>query len=251
MISQNLPKVSIITVVFNGEFTLIPTIKSIASQTYSNIEYIIVDGQSTDSTIDIIKRFPDVIDKWISEPDKGIYDAMNKGLQMATGDYIWFINSGDEIAHPQTLEDVFSHELDGDIYYGDTVMIDKDGDEIGQRRLTPPQKLTWKSFKKGMLVSHQSIIIKKAIACPYNIDYSFSADFEWCLLALEKAKSIINTHITLSKFLDGGVTKQNIVAGLKERFRIMVKHYGYVSTLYHHIFIALRFFSFVTKYRRF
>jgi glycosyltransferase involved in cell wall biosynthesis len=251
MINQNLPKVSIITVVFNGEITLIPTIKSIASQTYPNIEYIIVDGQSTDSTIDIIKRFPDVIDKWISEPDRGIYDAMNKGLQMATGDYIWFMNSGDEIADTQTLDQVFRGNLDGDIYYGDTVMIDDDGKEIGQRRLTPPEKLTWKSFKKGMLVSHQSFIVKKAIVSSYNLDYHFSADFEWCLLALKKAKTIINTHLTLSRFLDGGVTKQNVIAGLKERFRIMVQYFGYIFTLYHHIFIALRFFSFVTKYRRF
>ncbi|TLX70935.1 glycosyltransferase [Labilibacter sediminis] len=245
------PKVSIITVVYNGQSTLEATIKSVAQQGYSNIEYIIVDGNSTDSTVDIIKANSLVVTTWISEPDKGIYDAMNKGIDLATGDYLWFMNSGDEIAHPNVLENIFKQNANADIYYGETVMIDEKGIEIGNRRLSTPEHLSWKSFKKGMLVSHQSFIVKKSLVSHYNLKYNFSADFEWCLLAMKKAHLIENTHLVLSRFLDGGITKQNIVPGLKERFRIMVHNYGLASTLYQHIFICIKFFSFLLKHKRF
>ena len=245
------PKISIITVVYNGSTTLEGTIKSIASQSYKNIEYIIVDGNSTDATLDVIKRNKDVIDKWISEADQGIYDAMNKGIELATGDYLWFMNSGDQIAEPTTLERAINCMTDADIYYGETVMIDNAGNEIGDRRLKTPEVLRPGSFKKGMLVSHQSFIVKKSLVEHYNLNYTYSADFEWCLSAMEKARNICNTNLVLSKFLDGGFTKQNIIPGLKERFRIMVNHFGLRSTLYHHIFITLKFLGFVIKYKRF
>ncbi len=249
--SQFSPKVSIITVVFNGEQTLEATIKSVINQTYNNIEYVIIDGDSKDNTINIIKKYDSKISKWISEPDNGIYDAMNKGINISTGDYIWFMNSGDELADKNTVEDIILSSPNSDIYYGDTVMIDTNGNEIGNRRLSPPEKLTWKSFKKGMLVSHQSFIAKKSIIQLYNLRYKFSADFEWCLLALKNAKSISNTHLTLSKFLDGGITKQNIAAGLKERFKIMSEHYGFVPTCINHITISIKFFSFLIRNKRF
>lgn len=247
----NHPKISIITVVYNGASTLEATIKSIANQSYKNIEYLIVDGNSTDATLSIIKRYDGVIDKWISEADRGIYDAMNKGIDLATGDYLWFMNSGDLIADSPTLEKAIDCMPDADIYYGETVMIDDAGNEIGDRRLKTPETLTPASFKKGMLVSHQSFIVKKSLVDHYNETYTFSADFEWCLKAIEKAGNICNTHLVLSKFLDGGFTKQNIVPGLKERFRIMVNHFGLCSTLYHHIFITLKFLGFVIRNKRF
>jgi glycosyltransferase involved in cell wall biosynthesis len=143
---MSLPKVSIITIVFNGIDTLEKTILSITNQTYPNIEYIIVDGASTDGTIDLIKAHSNVITRWISEPDKGLYDAMNKGIDLATGDYLWFINSGDVIFAPTTLSQIFNNNKIADIYYGDTVMIGNDGNEIGKRRLSPPKNLNWKQF---------------------------------------------------------------------------------------------------------
>lgn len=245
------PTVSIITVVYNGEETLESTIKSIASQTYSRIEYIVIDGNSKDRTLEIVKKYSSVINKWISENDNGIYDAMNKGLQMATGDYVWFMNSGDEIYNSSTLERIFSMIPNSDIYYGDTIMINDVGEIIGNRRLSPPENLTWKSFKKGMLVSHQSFIAKRNITTLYNTKYNYSADFEWCLNALKKSHNICNTGEILSKFLDGGFTKQNIIPGLKERFKIMTRYYGLFSTLYHHIFIAFKFVVFLIKHKRF
>lgn len=245
------PKISIITVVFNGEFTLDATIKSIAQQSYSNIEYIIVDGKSSDKTLDIIRENEAAVNIWISEPDKGIYDAMNKGIELATGDYLWFMNSGDEIAHPTTLSKMLESKSYADIYYGETMMIDDNGNEIGNRRLSTPETLNWRSFKKGMLVSHQSFIVKRQLVSAYNLKYNFSADFEWCILAMKKANTIINTHLILSKFLDGGMTKQNIIPGLKERFNIMTNQYGLIPTLFNHIFIGIKFIFFLLKHKRF
>ncbi len=245
------PKVSVITVVFNGESTLEATIKSVQAQSYSNLEYIIVDGNSKDKTLNIIKKYEGAISKWISEDDAGIYDAMNKGIDLASGDYLWFMNAGDEIPEEQSLEKVFAEEPYADIYYGETVMIDDKGNEIGNRRLQTPEKLTWKSFNRGMLVSHQSFIVKKELVDHYNLTYRYSSDFEWCLKAMKKAQFIKNTHSVLSRFLDGGFTKQNIVPGLKERFKIMSQYYGLMPTLYHHIFISLKFFFFVLIHKRF
>lgn len=90
-------KISIITVTYNAEKVLAKTLDSIRKQEYNNIESIIVDGASNDRTVDIIKEYSDVVTNWISESDKGLYDAMNKGLDMATGDYVWFLNAGDTI----------------------------------------------------------------------------------------------------------------------------------------------------------
>lgn len=248
---NTLPTISIITVVYNAANDLDKTIKSIAAQSYKNIEYIIVDGASTDHTTEVIKAHSNSITKWISEKDNGIYDAMNKGIHLATGDYLWFMNAGDEIAEADTLSKVFNLAQNADIYYGDTIMIDENGNKIGNRRLQPPKNLNWKSFKKGMLVSHQSFIVKRSIVDLYNLKYHFSADFEWCLIALKRATQIINTQLTLSLFLDGGVTKQNIKAGLKERFKIMSQYYGLIPTLYEHLFIAFKFFWFWGKNGRF
>lgn len=245
------PTVSIITVVYNAANDLKKTIQSIAVQSYKNIEYIIIDGASTDYTIDVIKANGNVVTKWISEKDNGIYDAMNKGIKLASGDYLWFMNAGDEIAEADTLSQVFSLEHNADVYYGDTTMIDENGNKIGNRRLQPPKNLNWRSFKKGMLVSHQSFIVKRRIVDLYNLKYNFSADFEWCLTALKRAQRVVNTQLTLSLFLDGGVTKQNIKAGLKERFKIMSQYYGIIPTLYEHFFIALKFFWFWGKNGRF
>ncbi len=248
---SNFPKVSIITIVYNGENTLEKTIKSVINQHYDNIEYIIIDGASKDQTINIIHKYEDFIHKYISEPDAGIYNAMNKGIDLSTGEYLWFMNSGDEIAHADTLKKVMTSSPDGDIYYGDTMMIDDQGNHIGTRRLQPPENLNWKSFKKGMLVSHQSFIVRKKLVDAYDEQYRFSADFKWCLTALKRAKKIVNTHLLLSLFLDGGVTKQNIVPGLKERFKIMCQSYGVIPTLYEHVFIAAKFFWFWGRNGRF
>lgn len=254
MLSQDsLPFVSIITVVYNGSNTLEKTIQSIINQDYRNIEYIIIDGNSTDGTQQIVDKYSNKISCWISEKDKGLYDAMNKGLIRATGDYVWFINSGDLIPTTTTISEIFQNrELPfADLYYGDTTMIDLNGNIIGERRLTPPKNLTANHFKQGMLVSHQSFIAKRSITRLYNTKFKFSADFNWCLQILTKAKTIEYTNSTLSLYLDGGLTKKNILKGLKERFIIMTKRFGLLSTIGNHFIIGAKFFYYVIVNKRF
>ena len=116
------PLITVVTVVYNGEATLEQTIQSVVNQTYDNVEYIIIDGDSTDGTLDIIKKYEDKIDYWQSEPDKGIYDAMNKGIELATGDWINFMNSGDEFYTEDVIEDLYKNDWkDVDIIYGDSI----------------------------------------------------------------------------------------------------------------------------------
>lgn len=245
------PKISIITVVFNDAENLESTISTIQQLTYSNLEYVIVDGGSTDGTLDVIRQNETVPDRWISEPDKGLYDAMNKGMELATGDYFWFVNAGDEPASPDVLDNLFEKDTLADVYYGETLMIHSDGREIGLRRLSPPEKLNWRHFRHGMLVSHQAFIASRKVAGKYDLRYKFSADFDWCLQALHGASEIRNTHKVLCRFREGGLTRQNIVPGLKERFRIMVRNYGLVSTILSHFVIAPRFFWFWVVNKRF
>lgn len=238
---QSFPKISIITVVFNGESLIERTIKSVLEQTYASIEYIIVDGLSNDGTLTIVKRYSSWISKISSEKDKGIYDAMNKGLKIATGDYILFLNAGDELYSTNTLSKVFENITNADVYYGNTAITDKSGEQLADRRLTPPLQLTWKSLKYGMCVSHQSFIAKRALCDFYNLDYHISSDIDWVINVLKRSDKISNTHIYISKFLEGGISKQNQTRALIERFKIMVKHYGFFQTLANHLYIILRY----------
>ena len=249
---MNLPKVSVITVVYNAVELLERTIRNIRSQTYPNIEFIIIDGGSTDGTLDIINNYADLISYWISEPDKGLYDAMNKGLKAATGDFVWFINAGDLIYNKDTTALIFENtESIADIYYGDTMIVDQEYNEIGLRRLRPPENLSWKSFQKGMLVCHQSILINRKLAEPYDLDLPHSADFDWVIKALKKTNLIQNTGDILSAFLDGGQSKQTISPSLKERFRAMKNHYGLLISILNHFPIVWRFFTYYLHNKRF
>lgn len=245
------PKISIITVVFNGENHIARTIESVLGQTYEPIEYIIIDGKSTDDTLDVIARY-DGVDQVISEPDTGLYDAMNKGLKRATGDYVWFLNSGDQVYEKDTVEKMLSG-LKGlpDFIYGGTMIIDEQQQEVGDRRLKPPANLSWKSFRQGMIVCHQSMIVKRDIAPEYKLEYRLSADIDWAIRASKGAGELHNTGMILSRFLEGGLTRHNIKAGLKERFRIMRGYYGLVPTILRHFVFGVRLTGFYMKHRRF
>jgi glycosyltransferase involved in cell wall biosynthesis len=240
---------SIITVTYNAAQWLERTIQSIVNQTYSDIEYIIVDGGSTDGTVDIITNYKLQITQWISEPDNGLYDAMNKGLQLATGDYVWFINAGDRIYSSNTIREMVNllspftfHPLP-DIIYGETEISDAQGNSLGMRRLKAPENLTWKSFSMGMLVSHQSFIVKREIAEPYDLRYRYTADIDWCIRCLKKTNNILNTHLILSWFLEAGYSATNRKVSLKERYEIMCQYYGKIPTQIRHLWFAVRFYT--------
>ena len=226
------PKFSIITVTYNAGKVLEETLQSVANQTYRQVEYILVDGGSKDNTLSIAEKYRSHIHQLISEPDKGLYDAMNKGIRLATGDY-------DTL---QAIVNTLSSEQLPDVIYGETAIVDKHRRFLHMRKKSTPKQLNWKSFKEGMLVCHQAFLASRALAQKetYDLGYRFSADFDWCIRIMKRAKTLHNTHTTLINYLNEGMTTQNHRASLKERFRIMVKHYGWISTLWHHFLFAIR-----------
>ncbi|MCF8357671.1 MAG: glycosyltransferase [Prolixibacteraceae bacterium] len=250
---DKLPKISVITVVFNDADNVEGTIKSVVNQNYPDIEYIVIDGASTDGTKEIIEKYSDRISFWLSEPDTGLYNAMNKGIEKASGHYVLFLNSGDKLHNPEILQTIFA-QLNGqlpDVVFGETMIVAEDESEIGLRRLKAPEILTWKSLRDGMLVCHQSFLASRELAPEYDEMYRFAADYDWMLKILKKADSIHNSQLIIASFLDGGVSKKNIRKGLRERFSIMVNNYGFFPTLFRHFVIGFRFFSFLVKYKRF
>ncbi len=239
-------KFSIITITYNAAQWLERTILSILSQSYPDIEYIIIDGASTDGTVDIIKQYAPGISFWSSEPDKGLYDAMNKGLKHATGDYVWFINAGDSLPNADLVQriamKIAKRKHKPDVVYGETSIVDAEGNVLGLRRLRAPKKLTWKSFRMGMLVCHQSFLVKREIAPEYDLSYRLSSDFDWCIRCLKASKANYNTRMVLSYFLDEGLSSQQRKASLKERYDIMCKYYGKFVTTTLHGWFAIRFY---------
>ena len=244
MHSHLTPKFSVITVCYNAQATLEDTIQSVIAQTYHHVEYIIVDGASKDRTLAIINRDRDRITTVVSEPDKGLYDALNKGLRLATGDYVCFLNAGDSFHEDDTLQQMVHtlRELTElpDVLYGETALVDAEGHFVRMRRLQAPEHLTWHSFRQGMLVCHQAFFAKRTLAEPYDLRYRFSADFDWCIRIMKKSKVLHNTHLTLIDYLEEGMTTRNHKASLHERFRIMAKHYGWLSTVAHHAWFVVR-----------
>jgi len=241
------PLFSIITITFNAEATLPPTLLSVDSQTFTDYEHLIIDGASRDGTVSIASGAEGVganpRRQVFSEPDKGLYDAMNKGLDRARGAYVLFLNAGDAFATPDTLACYAAATGDEtDIIYADTQLVDRWRHVVGPRHLSVPEKLTFKSFARGMLVCHQAFCVSRAVAPHYDLRYRFSADYEWCLRCL-KATPVSRTrnlHTVAIDYLTDGLTDQNHKASLKERFRIMCRYYGTLPTLLRHAGFALR-----------
>jgi glycosyltransferase involved in cell wall biosynthesis len=249
------PKISIITVTYNAAQVLEQTIRSVVKQTFTDYEYIIIDGSSTDTTVDIIRRYATHLAYWHSEPDKGLYDAMNKGLKVARGEYVWFMNAGDEVYSQETLSAIFNTtSIEADIYYGDAMFITNEGNEVGLRsEVTPhrlPSILSWQSMRYGMVVCHQSFIVKRDIAPLYNSSYRYSADVDWEIQCLKKAKNIMHTALVLCKYLTGGFSKKHLRNSLLDRFRVMQTHFGTIATLKNHLWISVRGALFILRRKK-
>ena len=247
-------KFTVVTCTYNAEKELQRTLDSVQRQTYCNIEHIIMDGGSRDRTLQLVKAYQhrnavgesshEIV--VISEPDKGLYDAMNKSIDRATGDYLVFMNAGDTFPTADTLEYVEGCVGEGEVLpgvlYGDTDIVNGMGCFLRHRRLAPPKKLTWRSFIWGMLVCHQSFYARTDIAreIHYDLHYRYSADVDWCIRIMKKAHTLHNTRLTIIDYLDEGMTTQNRKASLKERFRIMAQYYGLISTAAYHVWFVLR-----------
>ncbi|MEG1615999.1 MAG: glycosyltransferase family 2 protein [Bacteroidales bacterium] len=238
------PRFSIITITYNAEAVLEPTIRSVLEQDYPEIEYLIIDGGSTDRTLEIVGRYREKIAYVVSERDKGLYDAMNKGLKAATGDYVWFMNAGDAIHSPYAVrkiaEQIRELPVLPDVIYGETALVDEARNFLQMRRLKAPAKLNWKSFRMGMLVCHQAFIAKRSIAPLYDEQYRFSADFDWCIRCMKASAHLHNTELILADYLSEGMTTKNRKASLKERFRIMSHYYGLPTVVTLHVWFAAR-----------
>lgn len=171
------PKITIVTICYNSEEFIADTIKSVLSQTYSNIEYFIIDGKSTDNTLKIAVTYKtDSRLKIISEKDKGIYDAMNKGISLASGDFIIFMNSGDKFYSSTIINDIFSagYPCDSKIIYGDVEMVYQNYKK--KYKSLPIKKLTYR-----MVFSHQSVFVSTDLLRKYgfNLNYKIGADYDF------------------------------------------------------------------------
>ena len=240
------PLISVITVTYNASGVIDRTLQSVANQEFQDYEHLIIDGASSDNTLKQVANFKNDKIRIISEPDKGLYDAMNKGLKEASGDYVIFLNAGDKFHNTHTLS-LYARgsDKDMDIIYGDTVVVNNEGNMISKRHLNAPESLSFKSFSKGMLICHQAFMVKRSLAPLYNLNYRFSADFDWCIRCIKKTQpsGCMNLHCATIDYLSDGLSDKNKFKSLKERFRIMSRHYGFLPTALRHlgfIYRALR-----------
>jgi glycosyltransferase involved in cell wall biosynthesis len=264
--------ISVITVTYNPGDLLEPTMQSVLEQVGVRVDYVVVDGASKDGTAERLRAFGEQVQgeqaqgervqgervqgelvhggsltyRWVSEPDRGLYDAMNKGLAMATGDYVLFLNAGDTLAHPRVLEDLWAEAPGAGAYYGQAMVVESvGGRELGLRKPLPPSRLDSRSLRFGMVVCHQAFIVGRAWAKPYDLQYKICADIDWMirsLQTLEAAKVPIHfADRVLVQFLDGGLSSQRRKAAWKERYRIFERHYGPWNNLANHVWIVFRY----------
>ncbi len=238
------PLFSIITVTYNAAETLPATLASVKEQSCKLYEYIVMDGVSKDNTVELANNANIPNARIFSSPDKGLYDAMNKAIDIATGEYLIFLNAGDAFHSPDTLQKIadviMNHDFPG-IVYGQTQLVNDNRQRIGDRHLTAPEELTLKSFAEGMLVCHQAFIALRRITGHYDLRYRFSADYEWCIRCLQHSRNNVYIPQTIIDYLSEGLTTANRKASLKERFKIMCYYYGTIPTILRHIKFIPRF----------
>ena len=257
-------RITYVTITYNAAQVLKRTLDSVLQQDYPEIVHLIIDGASTDDTLKIVDDYTAQSNaagnghqvKVTSEPDKGIYDAMNKGLRGVDGDYVCFLNAGDFLPAPDTARRIAeavtnTHQPTSTtqlpaVLYGDTDIVDGEGRFLHHRRLAPPEKLTWKSFRQGMLVCHQAFYARTdfAIATPYDMQYRYSADVDWCIRVMKAAAKenvpLLNLHMVVANYTQEGQTTLHHRESLMERYRVMEHHYGRVQTLLLHCWFAVR-----------
>lgn len=228
-LSQSTPLISIITVCFNSAKTIRQTIESVLNQTYTNIEYILVDGKSTDNTVEIIKEYEPkfaekgIIYRWISEQDNGIYDAMNKGIKMATGEWIGIINSDDwyELLTCNYIAKE-SEKYNSDVIYGITLM-HKDNQPLYVRQFIHTE---WDKFNCSAM--HPSVFIKNSIYSKiglYDTSFKLAADVDLTIRLTRTTNYKIRfVPIVLSNFRIGGASSSQVGLNIKEVFKVMIKN---------------------------
>jgi len=244
--SPHHPLVSIITVVYNGKSYLERTIESVLSQNYPNLEYIIVDGNSNDGTIELIKTFGDRI-RWISEPDKGIYDAMNKGISMASGVWVNFLNGGDYFFDSNVVSTVFVQKKNQDIdfIYGDSI---NKADNF--TRYIEARKISLATLHSGLGVCHQSMFVRKAIIPNYDLQYRFKAEYNWVIDIFEKIPQdhIQHVEIPVVYYALGGFSEKGLLKNIQEFISVTMTRFGWRQVIKNIPIYTLLFLRFL-KYK--
>ena len=253
---------SIVTITYNADNVLGKTVDSVFSQTYPHVEHVIIDGASTDDTLQVAQDYMQRSYaasngheiRIVSEPDNGLYDAMNKGLRQVSGDYVLFLNAGDFFPDSEVLSNIarnvglegVSREKLPVVLYGNTDIVDNDGRFLRHRRLQPPANLSWRSFRHGMLVCHQAFYARLDIAktVPYDCRYRFSADVDWCIRIIKEAEirhlPLLNLHLVVANYTEEGQSTIHHRESLNERYQIMCHHYGKIPTIFMHLWFAVR-----------
>lgn len=225
------PKLSILTVTYQAAQTLPLTLASTAAQTWRGWEHVFVDGGSTDETLGLIeayaqKNFPV---RWISEPDQGLYDAMNKALQLAQGEFVVFLNAGDAFWAADTLERLFhAAPPEADVLYGDHRYVDLSGHILPKRRPRPyPHgRLSVRHFRTGMAICHQALFVRRSLAPLYDLSYALAADLDWTIRLLSQNPRTYDARQVLIRYLAGGVSARRLRQYIMERSRILYRHFG-------------------------
>lgn len=229
-------KVSIITVCKNAQDTIEQTIKSVISQTYNNIEYLIIDGKSTDNTLAIVNKYKNMVTAVISEKDEGLYYAMNKGIDLSTGDIIYFLNSGDILFDKNIISHIVKifNENETDFVFGDIAFYNSDKPN---RLILGCQNNVSNFFLAHATISHQTIFAKKNVFVKYgkfDTQYRLQADYEWILRSIIKNKvPYYYTKLTIVKYLREGFSVNNgEIQGLKERLKILPLYFNITQILF-------------------
>ena len=240
------PLVSVITVCYNAEAYIERTVKSILAQQkhYPNIEYVIVDGVSKDKTLEILESYALQFHNYNfkSEPDKSLYDAMNKGIQRATGDYIVFINAGDVLAQEDSLALAMKESKDADLVYAKAVFVDEEGNRRAWHKTVPTSdQLSARSFINGMVICHQCMIVKRSCTPLFALEpWKIACDLDWSIRVLRQVKTKHFYDAIFCLFLDGGVSDKRRMQAVRERFDICKHHFGIFPTLIEQFKILLK-----------
>ncbi len=225
---KNRIHLSVVTVVYNGAPFLEETILSVTEQTYDNIKYFIVDGGSSDGTLDIIRKYEDSLDSWISEADRGIYDAMNKAIQGATPGYLCFMNAGDVFYNASTVADVVAalNDREPQVIYGDSQVRYADGFLRMDRALAIDQ------LRKGMCFSHQATFVEAELLKQnlFNIDNKIGADYElFCHLHSMKAE-FTRVDVCIATTSADGVSDEQRTSSIKSHWLVARKYWPGLKT---------------------
>ena len=226
---MNKPLISVVTVTYNAQDTIEETILSVINQDYDNIEYIIIDGNSNDSTVDIIKKYEGHISYWISEPDKGLYDAMNKGIAAAKGEWITFRNSGDLFLERNSLSKLFAEPIPSttDVLYADCIHINDEGYKLSQ-----PRPLS--TYRRAMPINHPATFIRTSLhkEMPFDLQYKISADYNMIYRCIELGKQFEYRPLAIVSFPIGGYANTHWKDAIKECCRIQGRNKSFGGIIY-------------------